>query len=75
MKRGDKGDAVRAVQHILKYGFAESETLRLPRLKVDGIFGFNTEQAVRAFQKDCALKSDGIVGAHSWSYLFEEPAS
>jgi peptidoglycan hydrolase-like protein with peptidoglycan-binding domain len=71
VKRGNKGDAVRAVQHILKYGFAESETLTLPPLTVDGVFGFQTERAVRAFQKDYALKSDGIVGAKSWSYLFE----
>jgi hypothetical protein len=38
----------------------------------DGIFGARTDAAVRAFQRDHALKEDGIVGPLTWTKLFEE---
>src|SRR5829696_2427540 len=36
---------------------------------VDGIFGPNTEAAVRAFQQSKGLAVDGIVGPNTWSAL------
>jgi N-acetylmuramoyl-L-alanine amidase len=36
---------------------------------VDGIFGYNTEQAVRQFQRDYGLNVDGIAGSKTWSAL------
>ncbi|TCP30916.1 putative peptidoglycan binding protein [Scopulibacillus darangshiensis] len=54
LKAGDRGDAVSDVQSKLDakgYGLA-----------VDGIFGPNTEDAVRQFQGDKGLAVDGIVG-------------
>lgn len=48
------GDDVRKVQHALvKAGF---------KLDVDGIFGKDTDAAIKQFQKQKNLKADGIVG-------------
>lgn len=38
-------------------------------LKVDGLFGGNTEDAVMAFQEDEGLMADGIVGANTLDAL------
>ena len=38
-------------------------------LVIDGDFGKNTEYAVKQYQKDKNLKTDGIVGAETWSSL------
>ena len=37
----------------------------------DGIFGKNTEKAVRFYQEDMNLKSDGIIGINTWNKLFK----
>jgi peptidoglycan hydrolase-like protein with peptidoglycan-binding domain len=36
---------------------------------VDGIFGANTESAVRRFQRDQGLTEDGIVGPMTWERI------
>jgi len=53
LRRGDRGDPVREVQQKLG-------------LETDGIFGPNTEAAVRRFQLGKGLVPDGIVGPKSW---------
>lgn len=35
----------------------------------DGIFGSRTQEAVEKFQRDHALKSDGIVGQQTWKAI------
>jgi peptidoglycan hydrolase-like protein with peptidoglycan-binding domain len=36
---------------------------------VDGIFGAQTESAVRAFQHSAGVAADGIVGPQTWAKL------
>jgi peptidoglycan hydrolase-like protein with peptidoglycan-binding domain len=38
-------------------------------LAVDGVFGPNTEHAVRLFQQSRGLAVDGIVGPNTWAAL------
>ena len=37
--------------------------------KADGVFGYQTQQAVKMFQRDCGLVEDGIVGKKTMNAL------
>ncbi|QGQ48039.1 peptidoglycan-binding domain-containing protein [Metabacillus sediminilitoris] len=54
---GDSGEQVKKVQRQLN-----SKRFGLPRYGSDGVFGEETEKAVRAFQKQQGILVDGIVG-------------
>lgn len=56
LRRGDRGVAVRDWQLIL------AGARLIPRSGVDGVFGPQTEQATRAFQKVLGVTADGVVG-------------
>lgn len=58
LKKGSKGEGVKWIQWMLSKKFKYS-------LGIDGIFGPNTDRAVRAFQKSKKLKQDGIVGPNT----------
>ena len=45
------------------------ESNGIPVGSIDGIFGANTERAVRTFQQTNGLSVDGIVGANTWAKL------
>src|SRR4051794_30145813 len=59
---GSRGSAVAAVQSKLRS--------TLPSILVDGIFGPQTEGAVRAYQRAHGLPVTGRVDARTWSALF-----
>lgn len=66
LKRGDSGDAVRILQHLL------NETRRsqgADRIGSDGAFGPQTESALRAFQRAAGLNSVGQATPRTWSAL------
>lgn len=65
LKKEDKGDEVKYLQIRLNgyYGAV---------LKVDGVFGPQTEVQVKKFQNDRKITVDGSVGATTWSFL-EQP--
>ena len=62
LKRGMKGRDAVWVQRIL------NRVLKA-NLEIDGIFGKNTESAVKTFQQNNKLEVDGIVGKNTWLML------
>ena len=56
-KKGSKGHSVTLIQHALG-------------IKADGVFGAQTEEAVKAWQSSHGLDPDGIVGSLTWATLF-----
>jgi peptidoglycan hydrolase-like protein with peptidoglycan-binding domain len=76
LKRGDRGDAVRALQVLLRNEINHDGEIMYPDLKVDGLFGAHTEEVLRDYQKSASgymeigtLKADGIAGARTWCVL------
>jgi peptidoglycan hydrolase-like protein with peptidoglycan-binding domain len=64
-----EGDDVRAAQQrLLDLGYTQVG-------QVDGIFGTNTAQAVRAFQTAQGLAVDGVIGPQTWAALFGSASS
>lgn len=60
-RSGDKGAGVYALQYLLRAeGYA---------LTADGVFGPNTQTAVKGFQAAKGLTADGSVGAQTWTAL------
>jgi N-acetylmuramoyl-L-alanine amidase len=66
IRRGDRGEAVRDVQHRLL-----ATGLRVDADELDGSFGPATETAVGEFQRRRGLPPDGVVGPDTWSQLVE----
>lgn len=65
LRRGSDNNFVFLLQFILnQYG---------NNLAIDGIFGANTERAVRTFQQNNGLSVDGIVGQNTWRTLLNLP--
>jgi peptidoglycan hydrolase-like protein with peptidoglycan-binding domain len=65
VKRGSRGDAVRAAQEEFQFRAGEPGQ----GLQVDGIFGPKTDAAVRGFQEALQIVVDGIVGPVTWRAL------
>ena len=69
LRKGSRGDAVKEMQgKLLLLGYD------LGSCGADGIFGKKTLAAVKAFQRDSNLKTDGICGRLTWSALLEHTA-
>ena len=61
VRRGSQGHPVPALQYLLRD--------RGHHVTVDGMFGSETEAAVRQFQIAGQLRADGIVGPQTWRAL------
>jgi hypothetical protein len=62
LRPGATGAAVRTLQNRLN-------ALDHAKLAVDGVFGPQTEAAVKAFQRKERIAVDGVVGPQTWSKL------
>lgn len=68
VRLGEEGYQVRNVQYLLAYLALFYDTL--PDLSYDGIFGPETEAAVRAFQEQFDLPVTGEVDFDTWDVLY-----
>src|SRR5260370_15617436 len=68
LKRGSSDPAVCDLQQALK-------TLGHDPGPIDGVFGANTESAVKAFQQAREIPADGIVGRVTWINIDEADES
>lgn len=57
LQNGDKAGLIETVQRLIG------------NLKIDGLYGPNTEKAVKEFQKEHDLIIDGITGPKTWNEL------
>ena len=57
LRRGSSGSQIRDLQNALNAALLPS-----PNLTVDGVFGNQTEAAVRRLQTERRITSDGVVG-------------
>lgn len=62
LRKGNRGSYVRYLQSKLT-------TKLYPCGIVDGIFGGDTERALKQFQQENALAADGIAGKNTWEVL------
>ncbi len=67
LKRGDAGGGVRVLQYYLAY--LSNYYASLPSVTTDGIFGAETERAVKAFEAEYGLPQSGIVDERVWDLL------
>lgn len=68
LRNGDRGEWVTVAQtKLINKGYSCGTT------GADGIFGKNTESAVKQFQIDSGLLADGIINAATWAALDAEP--
>ena len=70
LSTGASGSAVEQVQFWLNT-LAQYDSA-IPSVKVDGVYGTATANAVRAFQRKYGLTVDGIVGQTTWKELYDE---
>lgn len=65
--RGSQGACVKLAQQRLQiHGFNPGP--------IDGMFGPQTEAAVKSFQRAKGLSVDGVIGSKTWSALMQQPS-
>jgi len=64
LSRGSRSDSVRIIQEQLNR-IAQAYPL-IPKIAVDGVYGPQTEEAVRTFQEIFGLPPNGIVDLPTW---------
>ncbi|MBP6821903.1 MAG: peptidoglycan-binding protein [Acidobacteria bacterium] len=69
LRQGARGQAVMEMQTRINNWMRTVPGIGLAPLKVDGIFGPKTNQAVLTFQRTFGLTVDGITGPQTWGTL------
>lgn len=71
LRSGSKGVQVKSVQRMLNgdgLGYTSNDG---KKLKVDGVYGTKTIQAIKKLQKKRGITVDGVVGYNTWSELLK----
>lgn len=68
LKYGDRGSDVEVMQAALNVVFAKYPVYE--NLAEDGVFGNETDNAVRRIQQHVGLAEDGVVGRYTWISIF-----
>lgn len=82
--RGNISEQIRVNEELIKFGSKGPKVTELqeyinkvailfpaiPKIKIDGIFGEKTKEAVITFQRMFSLDTDGIVGEITWTTLY-----
>jgi peptidoglycan hydrolase-like protein with peptidoglycan-binding domain len=63
LRRGNRGPAVRGLQHNLRYAYG------FLLLRVDGYYGLGTFRAVTFLQAHSRLRVDGVTGYNTWKTI------
>lgn len=72
MQIGDSGEKVRFLQYMLSV--LSNYISSIPPLRVDGVYGQETRNAVLAAQRRFQLAETGTVGAQTWDAIYEQYA-
>ncbi len=67
---GSQGEYVRLIQEQLSY-ISDTYT-SIPKVPVTGVFGNQTDAAVRAFQRQFEIPVTGVVGPITWDRIAQE---
>ena len=65
---GSEGTGVLVLQYFLSY--ISRFVPGVPAPTLDGVYGSETESAVRAFQRTYGLTEDGVVGESTWQSIY-----
>lgn len=70
-RKGSRSEDLKPIQdHLLLDGFYVGRSYATDYYKVvDGIFGDETEAAVKAFQRYYGIPDDGIIGPQTWNVI------
>ena len=70
LRRGNTGNYVRIIQYYLDFiAFFNNS---IPRVREGGVFGAQTEQAVRTFQSQNSLPVTGVIDRSTWNAIIRE---
>ncbi len=70
LERGDRGDKVQHLQYMLSV--LSDFIPQIPSVSIDGIYGANTENAVRAAQGWFGLPITGYTDATTWDNIYDQ---
>ena len=69
LQKSSKNESVKSLQILLNgFGYRDQDG---NKLGVDGSFGGKTEYAVKNFQRDNGIGTDGVVGPKTWNALLK----